>query len=192
MQALAIPIFVMQNRKQRVGGGISLIKAVWLTYVISLWYVLPMLLLRHLFAVGDASRTPADFAVQSPAAMGLLIFLGGVALRAIVELFLCYITRTWRVLYGVLFNILHLLCALAAAIVCYDAALPVFGHIFLLLCASILVELIFVRWFVQTTGGPAAGFYFVPDAPEYRWVHRWTLYLWLPQFAVLWTVLLFY
>lgn len=176
VHSLGPVFFFVQNRTKARGGGISLVKAFWLVYVISLWYVFPVLL--------------AFKALNQIEVLCLYLFLGSVGLRAIIEIILCYITHNWRVLYGVLFNIIHLLIALTsiALFIIADSQL-LFAFTFLAIC--ILTELVFVRWFIKSTGGPEQGYYFVPDLPEYAWVHRCSLMLFVPQFILFWAWMFF-
>lgn len=186
--ALTPLFYYLQNRKAAIGGGVSFIKSAWLVYVICLWYIIPLLQLQ------------TDSIINKY----YIVFLISVILRAVVEGVLCYITHTWRVLYGIFFDILHLIIAGFAIYhlvsiteeidrVTFFLFLNKFSNIifFMLLCLSLFAELIFVNWFVKVTGGPARGYYFVPNRPEFRWVHRGTLFLFLPQFIIFWLWFLF-
>lgn len=156
---LACGVWFFQNRGKRIGGGISAIKAAWLAYAIVLWIVLPVILLQE----GTAF-------VLLAASMGL---------RALTEVPLCLMGR-WRVVYGVLHDLLH--AALVVAVMCFFAVpgLEVWGALTLVSLAS---ELVFVRWFVWATGGPGEKVYFVPAGEAYRAINYGTAIIFIPQAA---------
>ncbi len=157
LQPAALAIWHWQKRPGALGGPISLIKALWLTYAISLWIVVPFLSWRDhpVFAVWAVS-------------MGI---------RTIAEIPLC-LTKRWRVTYGVAHDLIHLALVVAGWIWA-----PQLWIVAALTAVSLATELLFVRWFKKRTAGPGEGVYFVPGGEAHRDVNRKTAWIFLPQYA---------
>ena len=156
------------SRPDRVGGAISLVKAQWFVFVVSLWVVAPLLASGH-----------------AEARMICLILAVSMSLRGVVELYLCLITRGWKVRYGLFHDVLQLGLALAGLGWLALRGEPVWALFLLTLTISTLVtEIIFVRWFRNSTAGPEEAVYFVSGSPEHRDLNRRTAWLFLPQFSL--------
>ena len=158
-----------QNRKPgRVGGPISLVKAQWFVFAVSLWVLAPLLASGH-----DGARVIC------------LILAVSMSLRGVVELYLCLVTRGWKVRYGLFHDSLQLGLALAGLGWLALRGEPVWALFLLSLTISTLVtDIIFVRWFKHSTAGPEEAVYFVSGDPEHRVVNRRTAWLFLPQFSL--------
>jgi len=158
-----------QNLKpERVGGPISLVKAQWFVFAVSLWVLAPLLASGH-----------------AKARMICLILAGSMLLRGVVELYLCLITRGWKVSYGLFHDALHLVLSLGGLVWLASLGEPVWAFFLLALTITTLVtEIIFVRWFRNSTAGPEEAVYFVSGSPEHRVVNRRTAWLFLPQFVL--------
>ncbi|MFK5923697.1 MAG: hypothetical protein QM496_16080 [Verrucomicrobiota bacterium] len=153
----ACGVWAFQNHGERRGGKISPIKAAWFAYVLMLWVVLPLVLLR-----------------EGTAFVVLAVSMG---LRVLVEIPLC-LTRRWRVAYGVLHDLFHIGLVL---VVMYGFAVPGLKVWGTLTIVSLISELLFVRWFVKATGGPGKGVYFVPGGDGYRSINYSTAGILFPQ-----------
>lgn len=165
--AIALSVCFYQNRGERIGGEISVIKAAWLAYAIVLWIILPVALLRE----GTAFWVLAT-------SMGV---------RAILEVPLC-LMRRWRVVYGVAHDLFHAGSVLAVMCCWYVPGLEVWGALILISLAS---ELLFVRWFVKATGGPDKGVFFVPGGGNFRSINYGTAILFIPQVSSFFALLIF-
>ena len=73
-----------------------MVKAQWLVFVVSLWVGAPLLASGH-----------------AEASMICWILAGSMLLRAAVELYLCLVTRGWKVRYGLFHDAMQLVLALA-------------------------------------------------------------------------------
>ena len=99
-QLLGPAFWWWQNRRpDRVGGAISLVKAQWLVFVVSLWVVAPLL------ASGHAETRLICW-----------ILAGSMLLRGVVELYLCLVTHGWKVRYGLFHDALQLGLAFAGLV----------------------------------------------------------------------------
>ena len=114
-----------------------------------------------------------------------LILAGSMLVRGVVELYLCLVTRGWKVSYGLFHDVLQLGLALAGLGWLASRGAPTWALFLPALTISTLVtEIIFVRWFRDSTVGPEEAVYFVSGSPEHREVNRRTAWLFLPQFTL--------
>ena len=147
-----------QNRGGVVGGPISLPKVLWLNLTLTVFFGIPAVLWL------DASLSPG---VRALWGWLLLSFV----LRAVVELYLIYVTIGWKCIYG----ISHDLFQLALAVV-LSAALPTGGDArargFLwLYCVVLVVEAGMARAF-SLLADPKTGIYFASDDERFLRVNR--------------------
>jgi hypothetical protein len=168
-QLLGPAFWWWQNRRpDRVGGAISLVKAQWLVFVVSLWVVAPLL------ASGHAGTRLICW-----------ILAGSMLLRGVVELYLCLVTHGWKVRYGLFHDALQLGLAFAGLVWLATRGAPPWALFLLVLTISTLVtEMMFVRWFRDATTGPEEAIYFVPGHLEFKAINRRTAWLFLPQFTL--------
>lgn len=177
-QAVGIAFWFFQNRGKRTGGGLSFVKGLWLTYAVTLWFVVPALLF---FTTTGSARSIYGLLAASMLA------------RGVIELYLCYVTKTWRAAYGVSHDLLQLALALGGLAYYFgSAARPeIFTPALLVLTIlSLAAELVFVRWFLAATGGPAAGVYFVSGEKKFDRINRGTAWLFFPQYGAFLALLL--
>ena len=169
LQLLGPTFWWWQNRRPgRVGGAISLVKAQWLVFVVSLWVVAPLLASGH-----------------AEARMICWLLAGSMLLRGAVELYLCLVTRGWKVRYGLFHDALQLVLTLAGMGWLATHGAPAWALFLLALTISTLVtEIVFVSWFRNATAGPEESVYFVPDSVEFKEINRRTAWLFLPQFTL--------
>jgi len=169
MQLLGPAFWWWQNRTpNRMGGAISAIKAQWLVFVVSLWVVAPLL------ATGHAGVLHICW-----------LLAGSMLIRGGIELYLCLITRGWKVRYGLAHDTLQLSLALAGLAWLISQGAPVWILFLLLLTVSTLItEMVFVGWFRDATAGPEEAIYFVPGNSEFKDINRRTAWLFLPQFML--------
>jgi len=162
LQCVAPFFWMLQNREGALGGPISLAKAIWLLYAITLWIVVPCLLWSQHWA----------FAML---AVSMII-------RSAIEVPLCLLVK-WKVAYGVAHDFLHLILtgiALTMGILDSNRALIIISG---LTIAALFTELIFVRWFRQDTEGPENGVYFVSGAKENEAITVRTILFLAPQIS---------
>ncbi len=174
MQLLGPAFWWWQNRSpNRTGGAISAVKAQWLIFVVSLWVVAPLLTTGH-----------------AESLLVCWLLSGSMLLRGGIELYLCLITRGWKVRYGLAHDTLQLMLALTGLVWLSAQGAPVWILFLLLLTVSTLVtEIVFVGWFRASTAGPEEAIYFVPGNSEFKEINRRTAWLFLPQFMLFLAVL---
>ena len=178
------PLFrLVQNRLKPPGGAISLIKAFWLVYAITLWMIVPGFVFVRLFMSAFFDWPPAVFT-------GLLVL--SMSLRGILEMYLCYVSRTWKVRYGITHDFFQLALVLIFFVYLIFARVEIFFFygLAVLTILSLLTESLFVKWFYAATGGPEKGVYFVSDAPEFDRINSRTAWIFLPQYVLFFALLL--
>ena len=174
--ATSLVFMAYQNTSHAVGGHISLAKALWLDWTVTMFYLVPFFLWKNR-AVGGPLRSLFGWL--------LLSFV----LRGVAELVVIYATHDWRCLYGITHNAFTL--GLAALLF---IRIPIpdrrFAGFLLIYVATLFCESI-NAWQFSLLANPAAGIYFAADTPHFAFVNRltWTeLALLWPTFGwLLWT-----
>lgn len=168
----AILFYHHQNQVTHLGGAISPAKMAWLAYTIFVWFVLCPLL-----------------AMVSRVGQPLRLILGSFAVciwvRGVAELYMLYIKKNWRPLFG----IMHDLCSLALVIglsLAYRWEIAVLQHPFdrwvmaLIGCVvlSLWLETCYASMFQHVMPGRTTGdkgIWFVPgDDPQFLLLNRMT------------------
>lgn len=147
-----------QNRGGVVGGPISLPKVLWLNLTLTVFFGLPAVLWR------DAALSPATRALWG---WLLLSFV----LRAVVELYLIYVTITWKCVYGISHDLFQLGLAVALAAAVPAGADPRARAFLWLYGAVLLVEAGMARAF-SLLADPKDGIYFASDDARFLRVNR--------------------
>ncbi|MDK2125814.1 hypothetical protein [Parachitinimonas caeni] len=169
----------MQNRAGYTGGEIALPKLLWLFSALWCWVVQPPLLW-------------ADARSQAPFRRLLACFMLWMLARAVVELWMMYVTHSWRPLYGILHNTgsMTLLIGGACVLRPADGELALQRRHLLALGLLFVPEIGFAHYMqthFQTQG--ANPLYFVPDDERYQDVLRATwvsvLLCWAYQYRFL-------
>lgn len=183
----AFAFHVLQNRLALTGGGIAWPKSAWLGCAILFWFVLPA------FLVGDRRLSAAwrmPFAV-------LLLLMG---VRAVVELWMLYMSHNWSPFYGIAHDIV---CLAALWWFAYRAAAgsslrlsglrrTVFVHA--VATGALFIPEMYFAWYMQAnfhTQGESP-IYFVPDDEAHARVLALTTaasaaaVLYLPAFLYAW------
>ena len=88
MSLAALLFFVMQNQSLLVGGEIAPAKLLWLFAAIFYWFVLPLLI------VIDGRGSAAMRRIYA-------IFLANMCARALIELYMMYLSQNWHPYYGI-------------------------------------------------------------------------------------------
>jgi hypothetical protein len=178
----AAAFYQFQNAAKPVGGDISLVKLLWLTYAIFLWVVLPLLLASD---ARSEERLRRGFAVLAALMLA----------RGVIEGWMLYVSLNWSPWYGIAHDaacagVLLAVRAQAAARTPLDRLVR--RHA--LVSAGFFLPEIYFAWYMLThfsTQG-ASAVYFVPDDPRYAVVLRVTmatvvcLTLYLPSFLYRW------
>ncbi len=150
---------VVQNSGRVPGGGVALPKVLWLAFALYYWFLLPLVF-------------TLDTRVSSGLRRAFRLFLINMGARAVIELWMMYISLNWHPYYGiahdvfsiVLITVLLLAHARAgrpARLLFYT--LPVMGLMF-------MVEIGFVFYLLNHVATGTEPIYFVPDSAEHRGV----------------------
>ncbi|MBI3299074.1 MAG: hypothetical protein HYZ75_12975 [Elusimicrobia bacterium] len=147
-----------QNRGGVVGGPISLPKILWLNLTLTVFFGLPFVLWR------DAALSPG---VRLLFGWLLLSFVG----RAVIELYLIYVTITWKCVYGISHDLFTLAMAAALRLGLSPAAGDSKAMGFLAVyCAVLLIEAGMAKAF-SLLADPKTGIYFASDDPRFKKVN---------------------
>jgi hypothetical protein len=147
--------WIVQNSVQPVGGAMAFQKALWLADAVVLWMVLPIFIARD-----------SRIGIQTRHAFRALLIL--MALRAVIELWMLYVTLNWSPWYGIAHDVLCMVVLLGYLVRWAPAIAPLWrAH--LAATALAFVPEIYFAWYMQhhfNTQGSAA-VYFVPDEPAH-------------------------
>lgn len=140
-----------QNSHGRLGGEISLAKALWLATALVHFYLIPAALAM------DARFPTRDRRVYR-------IFLVGFVLRAAIELPVMVFTNGWRCGYGISHNFLMLaLLWLAGG-----------GGVYRWLLSLVLLSESLNAWLFAQAADPRSGTYFAGDGAAFKMINRVT------------------
>lgn len=161
--ALTAAIFFWrQNFGGQIGGEMSIAKILWLHYTILAWFVLPAFLCRSPLLPGPWRRVFA-------------IHLINFSARAVIELFLLYVTVSWSPIYGIVHDLfsIALIAALArgAAVTSEHATLA--RRFSWTLRVTLLCEIVFAAMFFAAQAGQR-DLYFASDDPRFRLINALT------------------
>ena len=146
----AVGFYLLQNTGRITGGNIALPKLIWLAYAILFWFCLPFLFLL-------------DKRITHRWQIVYRIFLINMLVRAVVELFMMYVTHNWSPYYGIAHDVFSILL-LVTLVMRYQSSLPrdlLYGYALVLL-TMFVVEIGFVIYMVIEVQGNGAAVYFVP------------------------------
>lgn len=154
-----------QNRRPSIGGPIHWSKVLWLNLAINAFVVLPGMW-WHRSTAGPASRR----------LLGL--HYGHFLARGAIEMYLVYVTRSWKMRYGISHDVAAI--ALLGVLLVrdrdeFDAEQDGRAVAFsLFLTAALVVEVIFALRFRSLTNPTTTGVFFADDSPLYARIIRLT------------------
>jgi hypothetical protein len=168
---MSMVFMAVQNSTAAVGGHISLPKALWLDWTLTMFYVIPFFLWRN----SELTRS-----VRSLFGWLLVSFI----LRGIAELVVIYATHAWRCVGGIGHNGLTLMLAtflflrLSRDLSSKDRR--ALG--FLLIYVATLIFESINAWQFSLLADPGKGIYFAANTPHFAFVNGLT---WV-ELACLW------
>jgi len=146
-------LYIAQNSFGASGGAIAPVKTLWILTVIVFWYLLPV------FWALDATLSHRARAVFA-------IFATNMLLRAIVELWMMYISDSWKHSYGIGHDIISFLLCLALAVLVRREEKWI--SVFFAYCAVLFVsETIFATYLRNVTGADGSVF-FLPSSEAHN------------------------
>lgn len=143
--------YIRQNSGELPGGGIALVKILWLMCVIFFWFFAPFFVLNAKNA--DQGNTL------------IKIHLANVYSRAVVELFMLYWLNNWKATYGISHDIFSFAVLAIGLLYCYKSLSLQQVVFFGALIGTFIAEAYFA-WYMLTNVG--AHVWFVPDASEFQ------------------------
>jgi hypothetical protein len=155
--ATGCAFYYWQNSGQALGGSIALPKLFWLAYALWFWYFLPLLIV-------------ADQRICPQIRQNYWIFWVNMALRAIAELWMMYISKNWHPYWGIGHDIF-------SAILIGILGLKVESNIPLdrqvkfnlkIMGLMFLLETVFATYMLLRVASPDGGsVYFVPGSSQH-------------------------
>lgn len=150
MAIIAGGFYFVQNSGLLAGGEIALSKLIWLAFAILFWFFIPFLFLID-------NRTPVVWQYI------FRIFLFNMLLRAIIELYMMYVSNNWNPYYGIVHNVftITLLIYLVFSSPQNLSSNILFGYAMTLLM-MFGVEILFVFYMIFNVTESNTVVYFVP------------------------------
>lgn len=185
VSAVGFLFYLRQNRARVLGGGISRAKAAWLTFAVLFW-------------LGVCPLLAFEPALPSRWRLVLGVFGAQFWLRGLVELYLLYVTKSWRPPYGIAHDLFSLVLVLG--MVLGGGAFPLdpanlvgavaTGLLVVSLVAETYYAWVFVRLVEGRTTGDEGVWFADGRDPRFVRVNRLTAALNVPLFAGLGVLLL--
>ena len=171
VSALAIVslwFYYRQNFAGQIGGQMSVAKLLWLDYALAAWFIVPFFI----------ARSPA---VEPSLRRIYGIHLANFIVRGAVELWMLYVTVSWRPPYG----ITHDLCSIALITVLLWRSAPFLRpfsdrlnlaalRFLTSIRLGLVCEIIFAWLFYRAIEGEI-GIYFASDDAHFAFINRLTL-----------------
>ena len=150
-----VVFYLLQNKNLLPGGNIALSKIFWLCLVIFYWYIAPALLLSSKF------KCVSDLIL-------IKIHLVNVWLRAIIELFMMYISKNWSPYYGITHDVLSFFL-LGGLLYFYRKNLSKeTSRLFSVLIAIFSIETYFAYYMLKSVPAESSIIYFVPQSADHN------------------------
>ena len=180
MLASSMLFYHLQNgHLSQAGGRIAFVKALWLGMCIFYWFILPLIIVNGKNIEGGTRLI-------------YKIFLLNMLLRAIIELFMMYVTQNWHPYLGIGHNIFSFVLVLALlGIFKFRIKPEIMAINFLIMGLMFIPESIFA-YYMLTNVTASHPVYFVPDSSEHSlimavtWAAVISLVLWQTIFAKRW------
>lgn len=172
-----------QNRPQRLGGRISPAKLAWLVYAVFVWF-----LLCPVIALSTGVGQPLRVVLGS-----FTVCMWG---RGVVELYLLYVTKTWRPPFGIVHDLLCMLLVtdlswaygteLAALTQPFDSwVLGLLGCVVVSLGLEAWYASVFYRAVAGQTTGEHGVWFATKDEVRFIWINRVTAVCNVPLYGFL-------
>lgn len=163
--------FWRQNYAGQIGGEMSVAKILWLDYAIVAWFIVPAFLCRSPL-LSRAWRVVFG------------AHLINFSTRAVIELWLLYVTIGWSPVYGIIHDLfsIALIAVLARRAIVEDEPSAMARHFSWSLRATLVCEIAFAALFHAETAGEYA-IYFASDDPRFRLINTLTTVVVLAAYA---------
>lgn len=161
--ALSAAVFYpLQNSGALPGGQVAPVKLAWLACAILFWYLLPGLLLL-------------DRRMPRAARLAVTVLLANMLARAVIELYMMYVTKNWHPWLGIGHDILSLLMMVAVTLPVLREPGRLYAGYLAVAGAMFVPEALFAWYMLKnvgvpvltSAGAPVQTVYFVPDDPAH-------------------------
>lgn len=154
----AVVFYVFQNTGRLSGGNIALPKLIWLFYAIVFWFCLPALFIY-------------DKRINSVWRKLYAIFFISMILRALIELFMMYISNNWSPYYGIGHDIFSII--LICSLLLFNKnkiQRDIFLGYSITTLVMFVIEIYFVIYMLSNVVGTNDVIYFVPDEGKHTYI----------------------
>ena len=141
--------FWVQN-DNAIGGEVALVKVIWLAVTIFMWFVMPILMVL-------------DARYDNKARLLLSVFVISMLLRAIIELFMMYVTQNWHPYYGIGHDLLSIVLLLGMVFYLSVKKIKSFVSFVVVLVFMFIAESYFALYMLNNVQGDGP-VYFVPSS----------------------------
>jgi len=125
-----------------------------------------------------------DPTIPKPTKQWLALFLLSMLIRAVVELFMMYVSNNWLHAYGIIHDIFSLLLCLFIAQKLLASRQPMVAYFFY--CAILFVLETYFALYLRDVSSADGSVFFLESGPEH------TLVLWITRMAVLVSTVIFF
>lgn len=152
---LAALFYPLQNSGWLPGGQISVVKLAWLACAILFWYLLPALLLF-------------DSRMRGAVRRACIVLLVSMSVRAVVELFMMYVTGNWHPWMGISHDVFTFVLMLVVLAPAMKQGQPLYAGYLLVATGMFIPETYFAWYLYAQTAAPGEVLYFVSDSPRHN------------------------
>ena len=158
LASTAVFFYQIQNNQQLPGGGIALVKLFWLASVLFCWFIVPALLLL------DQQLQAVHF--------GLQLFLMNMLMRAVIELYMMYVSLNWHPYYGIAHDLFSIVLSAYLALVIKNNRL--IRPYFIIMAVLFIIETGFAWYMLHYVHHGHDPVYYVPDNADHSAILKMT------------------
>jgi hypothetical protein len=151
----AAAFYPLQNSGLLPGGQLAPVKLAWLACAILFWYLLPCLLLF-------------DGRMSKAARVAITVLLANMLARAVIELFMMYVSKNWHPWLGIGHDLFSLLLMSVVTVPVIRESHSLYASYLLVATAMFLPEALFAWYMLAYAGAPGETVYFVPNDPAHN------------------------
>jgi hypothetical protein len=151
----AAAFFALQNSGLLPGGQVAPVKLAWLACAILFWYLLPCLLLF-------------DRRLSRATRVAVTILLANMLARAVVELFMMYVSKNWHPRLGIGHDLFSLVLMSVVTVPVIRESGSLYASYLLVATAMFVPEALFAWYMLTNASVPGETVYFVPNDPVHN------------------------
>jgi hypothetical protein len=151
----AAAFYPLQNSGLLPGGQVAPVKLAWLVCAILFWYLLPCLLLF-------------DYRMPKAARVAVIVLLANMIARAMIELFMMYVSKNWHPWMGIGHDVFSLLLMSIVTVPLIRASRSFYASYLLVATSMFIPEALFAWYMLNNVGAPGETVFFVPNDPAHN------------------------